>query len=362
MPFPKYIDIQEPLLQEIARRGGSANPADLYEALAAHFSISAQELSQTLESDPRRNKWENMVRWARNDLVKLGQLEKGTRNLWPITESGYARIASASVATQFTSSNLRPGQVYTRKQLAELFGLPAAGAIDVGVFRPNRNKFNSIWLFVTENKTPDRPQLVDKLEGDTLYWQGQPEQRSDDQIINHKAHGVEILLFYRKDRDEHPGAGFTYEGVFEYISHKAGTKPTDFVLAKLDRWLLFAEKDIEALEVEQGYREGQRSTVLTNRFERDPKARAEAIRLFGTRCVACDFSFRETYGTRGEGYIQVHHLRPIATYAEEQVVNPKTDMTVLCANCHAMVHRYPNDPLSLDQLREIVRGGRSAES
>ncbi|WOT12653.1 HNH endonuclease [Leptospira interrogans] len=56
----------------------------------------------------------------------------------------------------------------------------------------------------------------------------------------------------------------------------------------------------------------------------------------------------------GDGFIHVHHIRPIAK-AGKTSVNPRTDMVVLCANCHAMVHRSRQNILSVEELKEIIR-------
>ncbi len=42
--------------------------------------------------------------------------------------------------------------------------------VNTGIFQPQGH--DSVWLFVTEHKTPDRTQYVDHLEGDVLRWQG----------------------------------------------------------------------------------------------------------------------------------------------------------------------------------------------
>jgi hypothetical protein len=86
-------------------------------------------------------------------------------------------------------------------------------------------------LFVTEKKTSDRTQYVDKLEGDELLWQGQSLGRTDALVVEHLQKGLELLLFYRKKKYEHPGAGFRYEGPFDYVSHH-GAQPASFVLKR----------------------------------------------------------------------------------------------------------------------------------
>jgi hypothetical protein len=47
MSFPKYKEIEEPLLREIAKRGGEIRPSlDLYQAVANHFpQLTSQDLT-----------------------------------------------------------------------------------------------------------------------------------------------------------------------------------------------------------------------------------------------------------------------------------------------------------------------------
>jgi hypothetical protein len=123
---------------------------------------------------------------------------------------------------------LEVGVVYTRAKLKDLFGITDA-TINNGVF-PVKVR-HEIWLFVTEQKSADRVQYKDELDGDELHWQGQSLGRTDKLIINHRVEGNEILVFYRKKKDEYPGAGFRYQGHFDYRSH-SGRQPTSFILRR----------------------------------------------------------------------------------------------------------------------------------
>ncbi len=126
------------------------------------------------------------------------------------------------------SERLEPGTVYTRDDLRALFDIKDA-TLNTGIFRPKG--FDSVWLFITEHKTADRTQYVDALEGDTLHMQGQRMGRTDALILEHRQRGLELLLFYRKAKYEHPNAGFKYEGIFNYQRH-SGSAPTSFVLSR----------------------------------------------------------------------------------------------------------------------------------
>ena len=44
--------------------------------------------------------------------------------------------------------------------------------------------------------------------------------------------------------------------------------------------------------------------------------------------MACGFSFQKVYGDRGKDYIEVHHVKPLATTGEAIDVDPATDLVV----------------------------------
>ncbi len=132
-----------------------------------------------------------------------------------------------------------------------------------------------------------------------------------------------------------------------------------------DSILRRSEKDIDAYrneEVDGLPLEGRMTQVLVNRYERHPQNRAEAIRIHGTTCQVCGFAFADVYGERGEDYIEVHHKRPVSSYDGAIQIDPREDMAVVCANCHRMIHRDAEQPLSIESLRQIVATHRASIS
>lgn len=91
--------------------------------------------------------------------------------------------------------------------------------------------------------------------------------------------------------------------------------------------------------------EGAIKEMHVSRRERNPELRKACIEHFRAKadgkivCAACGLVFGEMYGEIGEGYIEVHHLKPISQTDERHEVDPATDLVPLCANCHAMIHR-----------------------
>lgn len=115
-------------------------------------------------------------------------------------------------------------------------------------------------------------------------------------------------------------------------------------------------EDLAGLQEEEGGTEGAKKARLVSYFERNPALRAAAIAIHGTTCKACGFNFEAAYGAHGKNYIEVHHVVRISTLPEPSTVKPKDDLTVLCSNCHRMVHRKCDAPLSISELARMVSG------
>jgi hypothetical protein len=141
----------------------------------------------------------------------------------------------------FTSDHLIQGEIYPREQLIEMFAI-ADSTVNNGVFQIKGS--NSIWLFITRDKTNDRTQYQDHLDGDLLHWEGQTAGRTDAKIVDHEGNGNELLVFYRDSKRQYPKAGFRYEGPFRYLSHKPG-KPSQFLLQRV-------LPEVEAISTEVG--------------------------------------------------------------------------------------------------------------
>ncbi|TGE06110.1 HNH endonuclease [Hymenobacter fodinae] len=105
--------------------------------------------------------------------------------------------------------------------------------------------------------------------------------------------------------------------------------------------------------------EGGRTRVITNRIERDRSLRERAIQIHGLTCIACTFNFEAFYGEYAAEYIHVHHLNPLAGFEDRRLVNLYTDLTVLCANCHCIVHRQRDRLLSIDELKSMIEHARN---
>lgn len=99
--------------------------------------------------------------------------------------------------------------------------------------------------------------------------------------------------------------------------------------------------------------EGAKKEITVNAYERSAKARQACIDYYGYRCVVCDFDFEKVYGEVGEGYIHVHHTKPLSEINSEYEVDPIADLRPVCPNCHSMIHRR-SDPYDIAEVIAMV--------
>ena len=113
---------------------------------------------------------------------------------------------------------------------------------------------------------------------------------------------------------------------------------------------------------DESFTEGKILTCLHNVRERNPKAvmakKKKVLQQTGKLiCEVCDFDFYEAYGDLGEGFIECHHIVPLAKITE--CTDTKvSDLALVCANCHRMLHRLAK-VFSVNELKKIMnaRGG-----
>jgi hypothetical protein len=105
------------------------------------------------------------------------------------------------------------------------------------------------------------------------------------------------------------------------------------------------------------YSEGSVQRILINRYERDPRAREECIRHYGTTCFLCGFDFVAVYGEVMAGFTHVHHLDPLSSVEGDYEVDPIRDLRPVCPNCHAVLHRR-EPAYSLAEVREFLQAHR----
>lgn len=114
------------------------------------------------------------------------------------------------------------------------------------------------------------------------------------------------------------------------------------------------EKQIPDVVAEK---EGDRYSVVANRYERSAVNRYLCLKKFGCKCKICGFDFQEKYGDVGKGYVHVHHVVPVSQLGPGYLIDPEKDLVPVCPNCHAMLHRK-NPPYTPDEVSSMIASNR----
>jgi 5-methylcytosine-specific restriction protein A len=89
--------------------------------------------------------------------------------------------------------------------------------------------------------------------------------------------------------------------------------------------------------------------------ERNQSLSKRVKQLQGYICKACDFNFEARYGEVGKEFIEAHHTVPISSLIKAKIkLDPIQDFTVLCSNCHRMIHRIKPTP-TLEEFKKILK-------
>lgn len=120
-----------------------------------------------------------------------------------------------------------------------------------------------------------------------------------------------------------------------------GDRPDDVhrLAAAIKAAIVFAGANVLP-EVDQELSEGRLLTALHLRRERNPKVRVmllDARGPEGLRCEICFMSRPELQLPLQESLFEAHHLVPLAEAGERKT--KLTDLALLCACCHRLIHR-----------------------
>lgn len=146
-----------------------------------------------------------------------------------------------------------------------------------------------------------------------------------------------------------------------WSARTSGLQIPELVEIKLEvAWREFLDGRLSpADEVRQAfvYHEGAVRQITINAYERNPEARKACIAHHGKSCCVCGADFGQLYGLFADGYIHVHHLKPLSEIGGEYLVDPVRDLRPVCPNCHAVLH-LGGVLRSVEELKAILQEKR----
>ncbi len=152
-------------------------------------------------------------------------------------------------------------------------------------------------------------------------------------------------------------------GTFNWSPQASGVQIPQPIAARLERlWVSRTRTKrtpvltVQAMAVEGALTEQTRYVRGRSRALRDKVLAASD----GT-CQACGVNYWQMFGGDGSRVLQVHHKRQLSV-TDAPRLTKSSDLIVLCANCHCLIHMDPRKALTLEALRQFLRKGRGSEA
>ena len=224
----------------------------------------------------------------------------------------------------FDPASVELGRLYTRPELALLWGYRGHEAISRGVFTPTGG--GHIVLFVTRQKQQSLTQYRDFVSGDYLHWEGESGHGNDRRIARAHETGEEIHLFYR-DIHHTP---FRYYGrivVIRFIEKQSA--PSEFVFRLVHD--LSAQDDVERAKPELTHLpETERDAIVRARVGQG-LFRERLLELWGACAVT---------GIEQPDLLRASHIKPWRYSTHEERLNRFNGLLLLPQYDHLFDRGY----------------------
>jgi len=111
----------------------------------------------------------------------------------------------------------------------------------------------------------------------------------------------------------------------------------------------------ERASVHSTYAEGQRATKEVTFFTRNANLAEATKKHYDYTCQLCGYKPAVLFGDKMRSIgLDCHHLNPLSERSIPQNESTLADVTVLCANCHRLVHNH-QPAMSLEQAKKLFR-------
>lgn len=211
------------------------------------------------------------------------------------------------------TSGLVLNRLYSRPELAKLWGLGGIQGINRGVYTPAKQRV--IFLFVTWIKQSCFTQFNDYLDGDLLFWEGESGHGSDERIAAASSKGEEIHLFYR----ERHHSDFVYHGkvILAHFNIRSDA-PSEFVFKVAS--LNIAESYLQqqaAADIKTDYQVATETSLNAIDKEILTRSRGFAQRLFRGNLFRLWDGACAVTGVREPKVLKASHIKP---WAKSEVI------------------------------------------
>jgi len=144
-----------------------------------------------------------------------------------------------------------------------------------------------------------------------------------------------------------------WNAAFSPVRMQLGNQQIVALVRLTDEDVAGIEKNAPARYAGESDIEGTKTEVILLKTKRSRRLRDSAFKAADGVCCVCGRDFSKLLGGQGVRVLQVHHCEQLAA-RDEPSVTKVTDLAVVCANCHLLLHLDADQALSVDELRRML--------
>lgn len=153
-----------------------------------------------------------------------------------------------------------------------------------------------------------------------------------------------------------PRKELNHLGKMYWDSQGSGIQIPDAIANRLeDLWADFIDNErvLPNVVAEPAAIEGLRTEAKVYVRGRSRQLRELALTKAEGVCCVCGFDYKELLNGKGVRVLQVHHRKQLAASDAPRVTH-LSDLAVVCANCHLLIHMNPRQALEIEELRKML--------
>lgn len=153
-----------------------------------------------------------------------------------------------------------------------------------------------------------------------------------------------------------PRKELNHLGKMHWDSQGSGISIPDEVAYRLENiWADFLDDDrfLPTAVAEPAAIEGLRTETKTYVRGRSRQLRELALKKAAGICCVCNVDYKQLLKGKGVRVLQVHHRKQLAASNAPRVTH-LSELAVVCANCHLLLHMNPQHALGVGELRTML--------
>jgi Zn finger protein HypA/HybF involved in hydrogenase expression len=226
---------------------------------------------------------------------------------------------------------------------------------DIDLSRYPEGEPKEAWSELAPSQQASLKRLVYEMdEGDIIYVKQGP-------MIVGKGVVAGPYRFDKKNRIQEPNGAFwqhqrrvDWVPAFPEVRVQLGQQQAVTLVSLTAEDVEGVEQAVVSCFAEESDIEGTKTEIRAIKTKRSRKLRDMAFKAADGVCCVCQRDYSKVLGGRGVRVLQVHHREQLSV-RDAPSITKLSELAVVCANCHLLLHLDSGKALNIEELRAMLQ-------